>query len=99
MRDQKRVDGSRTGGILLLDEVNSIVDRDTDKAMQEVIKREFTSHTIIIVSHRLAIVREYFDTAVVFGRGRLAETGPRNALVEVEGSRFREFWLSSRYWD
>jgi len=96
VRCKQSNDGSLSGGILLLDELSSSVDRDMDRTMQEVIKREFASYTVVMVSHRLDIVLEYFDTAVVLDKGRLVERGAPNELVEVEGSRFRELWLSAK---
>ncbi|KAI0142611.1 ABC transporter type 1, transmembrane domain-containing protein [Hypoxylon sp. NC0597] len=82
------------GGILLLDEVSSSVDRDTDRAMQGIIREEFKDYTIIMVSHRLDMVLG-FDTVVVMDKGSIIETGCPHKLVEMDGSRFRELWLLS----
>ncbi len=86
------VKGGSGAGILLLDEVSSSVDRETDKAMQAVIREEFKGYTIVMVSHRLDMVME-FDRVVVMDKGEIVETGPPRELVETEGSRFRELWL------
>lgn len=80
------------GGVLLLDEVSSSVDQDTEKVMQEIINREFEGYTIVMVSHRLDMVMD-FDTVVVMDEGRIVETGPPGTLAEREGSKFREMWL------
>lgn len=80
------------GGILLLDEVSSSVDQDTEREMQKVIAHEFTGYTIVMVSHRLDVVMG-FDRVVVMDKGELVETGRPADLVEAEGSRFRELWL------
>ncbi|KAI1139479.1 P-loop containing nucleoside triphosphate hydrolase protein [Hypoxylon sp. FL0543] len=80
------------GGILLLDEVSSSVDRDTDRVMQSIIREEFKKYTIIMVSHRLDMVLG-FDTVVVMDKGSIVETGCPQTLAEVDGSRFRELWL------
>ncbi|XXG97918.1 hypothetical protein Hte_004234 [Hypoxylon texense] len=84
--------GVVTGGILLLDEVSSSVDQDTDKAMQNIIRDEFEGYTIIMVSHRLDMVLG-FDTVVVMDKGSIVETGRPQLLVETNGSKFRELWL------
>jgi ATP-binding cassette subfamily C (CFTR/MRP) protein 1 len=81
------------GGILLLDEVSSSVDQDTDRAMQTVIKEEFESYTIIMVSHRLEIVMD-FDTVVVMEKGGVVESRNPRTLVDTNGSRFKESWLA-----
>lgn len=82
-------------GILLLDEVSSSVDMDTDRTMQEIIKKEFEGYTIVMVSHRLEMVMD-FDRVIVMDKGAVVETGAPRALVEMEESRFKELWLISK---
>ncbi|KZL72491.1 ABC transporter [Colletotrichum tofieldiae] len=83
------------GGILLLDEVSSSVDRATDLAMQDIIRREFDGYTIVMVSHRLDMVLGC-DTVVVMDKGHLAEKGEPHVLKEQVGGMFRDLWNSSR---
>lgn len=80
------------GGLLLLDEVSSSVDVETDRLMQGIIQREFAGYTMVMVSHRLDMVMDFFDRVLVMDKGAVAETGSPRALVETEGSRFRELW-------
>ncbi|KAK1997544.1 ABC transporter [Colletotrichum falcatum] len=82
----------RGGGILLLDEVSSSVDHATDRLMQEIIKEEFGRYTIVMVSHRLDMVMDYFQTVIVMDQGRVIETGSPAELVDTKGSRFGELW-------
>ena len=83
------------GGILLLDELNSGVDHDTDRAMQRLIQEEFEGYTVVAVSHRLETVM-HFDTVVVMDKGRLIEIGnPRN-LAQQDGSHFKELWAMEK---
>ncbi|WYZ35872.1 hypothetical protein EsH8_X_000519 [Colletotrichum jinshuiense] len=82
----------RGGGILLLDEVSSSVDHATDLLMQEIIKEEFGPYTIVMVSHRLDMVMDFFDTVIVMDKGRVVETGSPAKLVDTAGSRFGELW-------
>jgi ATP-binding cassette subfamily C (CFTR/MRP) protein 1 len=84
--------GSCGGGILLLDEVSSSVDRETDRAIQRIIKEEFKYYTIIMVSHRLDMVMD-FDTVVVMDKGSVVEIGPPKSLIERAGSHFRQLSL------
>ncbi|ORY68183.1 ATPase-like protein [Pseudomassariella vexata] len=81
----------KSAGILLLDEVSSSVDQDTDRAMQRIIKEEFDSYTIVMVSHRLEMVMD-FDNVIVMDKGSVVEQGAPKTLVEQEGSWFRELW-------
>ncbi|AEO56572.1 hypothetical protein MYCTH_2059686 [Thermothelomyces thermophilus ATCC 42464] len=82
----------RDGGVLLLDEVSSSVDQETDEEMQRVIRAEFAAYTIVMVSHRLGMVMG-FDRVVIMDAGRIVESGRPGELVEREGSRFRELWM------
>jgi ATP-binding cassette subfamily C (CFTR/MRP) protein 1 len=82
----------KQGGLLLLDEVSSSVDRNTDREMQAIIRDEFESYTIVMVSHRLEMVMKYFDRVVVLDKGSVVEDGEPRELVEMEGSRFGELW-------
>lgn len=84
--------GATNGGILLLDEVSSSVDQETDRAMQRIIRKEFEGYTIVMVSHRLEMVMG-FDTVVVMEKGEVVETGPPKELSLRGGGRFRELWL------
>lgn len=91
MKDQS-LGGTRRGGILLLDEVSSNVDRETDRVMQGIIREEFREYTIVMVSHRLDMVMDFFDEVVVIDKGEVVETGDPRALVVQEGSRFGQLW-------
>ena len=86
-------EGEVEGGVLLLDEVSSSVDRETDEAMQRVVREEFVGYTVVMVSHRLGVVMG-FDRVVVMEKGRVVEEGRPAELVEVEGGRFRELWMA-----
>ncbi|RSL46129.1 hypothetical protein CEP54_013989 [Fusarium duplospermum] len=84
--------GLNAGGVLLLDEVSSSVDSTTDSLVQEIIKGEFSGYTIVMVSHRLDIVVEFFDSVVVLDRGRIVETGCPRELANAKGGWFNELW-------
>ncbi|KPM39618.1 ATP-binding cassette transporter abc3 [Neonectria ditissima] len=84
--------GEKCSGVLLLDEVSSSVDKVTDRAMQEIIRDEFENYTIVMVSHRLEMVMDFFDQVVVLDKGALVESGSPRELVDTPGSRFGELW-------
>jgi len=77
------------GGILLLDEVTSSVDHETERIMQETIKTEFKDYTVVAVSHRLDMIMD-FDRVVVMDKGEIVEVGNPTALAAQGGSRFGE---------
>lgn len=83
---------STSGGILLLDEVSSSVDQETDRLMQKIILEEFSDYTIIMVSHRLEMVMS-FDTVLVMDQGSVVESGDPKMLIKKEGGKFRELWM------
>lgn len=81
--------GNGNGGILLLDEVSSSVDRETERVMQMIIQAEFKDYTVIAVSHRLDMIMD-FDRVVVMDQGSVVEVGNPETLKGVPGSRFGE---------
>ncbi|KAI1662286.1 putative ABC multidrug transporter [Daldinia decipiens] len=83
--------GGTEGGVLLLDEVSSSVDRETEKVMQKVISVEFKEYTVIAISHHLDMVMDY-DRVVVMDKGEIVEVGNPTQLVKQAGTRFGELW-------
>jgi ABC-type multidrug transport system fused ATPase/permease subunit len=79
--------GGCEGGLLLLDEVSSSVDRETESLMQEIIKKEFKGYTVIAVSHRLDMIMN-FDRIIVMDTGEIVEVGNPMVLAEEADSRF-----------
>jgi ABC-type multidrug transport system fused ATPase/permease subunit len=75
------------GGILLLDEVSSSVDHETERAMQEILRTEFSNYTVIAVSHRLGMIMDY-DRVVVMDSGIIVELGIPRELAQSPGSKF-----------
>ncbi|KAH7182283.1 putative ABC multidrug transporter [Fusarium flagelliforme] len=89
-------DVSSEGGILLMDEVSSSVDRETERVMQQVIKDEFTNYTVIAITHRLDMVLD-FDTVVVMDKGKVVEKGNPRALSQDSSTRFGDLWKTSNH--
>lgn len=89
VRARNRGGGGSEGGILLLDEVSSSVDRVTERVMQEIIREEFRDYTVVAVSHRLEMIMD-FDRVVVMDTGKVVEVGNPIALAGEDGSRFGE---------
>ena len=77
------------GGILLLDEVSSNVDQETERVMQDIIRSEFRGYTVVAVSHRLDMIMD-FDKVVVMDTGEVVEVGNPMALAKEEATRFGE---------
>ncbi|TAJ97759.1 MAG: thiol reductant ABC exporter subunit CydD [Reyranella sp.] len=73
-------------GVLLLDEGTAGLDRGTEAAVADAIRRLAAGRTTLIVTHRLATVR-IADRVVFLEEGRIVEQGPR-AAVQADDGRF-----------
>ncbi|KAJ5885363.1 hypothetical protein N7495_009873 [Penicillium taxi] len=87
VRERKFGADRKLGGILILDEVSSSVDRETERIIQETIRTEFQNYTVIAVSHRLDTIMD-FDRVVVMDTGEIVEVGKPVVLAQEARSRF-----------
>jgi ABC-type multidrug transport system fused ATPase/permease subunit len=79
----------RPSQIVVLDEISSAVDRETDHLIQKVVREEFEGKTVICIAHRLSTVMD-FDQVIVLGDGKVVEYGSPRQLMDLEGGKFRE---------
>ncbi|GKZ96685.1 hypothetical protein AnigIFM59636_011200 [Aspergillus niger] len=79
--------------VLIMDEVGSSVDADTDALIHEVLQKEFEACTVIAVVHKLHTTLD-FDRFVVLDKGRIVEEGPPRELLERPGSLFKALYDS-----
>lgn len=80
----------RRPSILLLDEVTSSLDPETEAALYKTFKRLAQNRTIIHVTHRLAFARNA-DCIAVFHEGQLVEEGNHNQLLR-NSELYAELW-------
>lgn len=73
--------------ILVLDEATASVDLETDNLIQQTIRKEFKSSTIITIAHRLETIIDY-DRVVVMDDGKLVEADSPSTLLKRPDSRF-----------
>lgn len=90
-RARMQVSG-QDGGLLLLDEISSSVDHDTEIMMHDIISREFVAYTIVAVAHRLGLMVDFVDRVVVLDKGRVIEEGAPRDLLAVDGGAFRRLY-------
>jgi subfamily B ATP-binding cassette protein HlyB/CyaB len=77
--------------ILILDEATSSVDYDTELAIQRNLPEISQGRTIIIVSHRLAILQQC-DRIVVMSFGEIVEDDTHTALLRRDNGLYRHLW-------
>ncbi|KAJ2045032.1 Multidrug resistance-associated protein 1 [Coemansia sp. RSA 922] len=70
--------------IIVLDEATADVDLETDRSIQELIRKEFCDCTVLTIAHRLDTVKNS-DRIIVMDKGEIAEIGTPKELMEKDG--------------
>ncbi|PKQ68921.1 ABC transporter [Raineya orbicola] len=70
--------------ILFFDEATSALDAATERAIIENLSEYLQNKTAFIIAHRLSTVRNA-DKIIVLDKGRIAEAGSHETLVEQKG--------------
>ncbi len=70
--------------ILILDEATSHLDTESEQLVQHALQNLMNHRTVIVIAHRLSTIRRA-DKIVVLDRGRVAETGTHEELLNKGG--------------
>ena len=70
--------------MLILDEATSALDYESERAIQENMKRICEGRTVFIIAHRLSTVRNA-DRIITLDCGRIVENDHPHALLETDG--------------
>jgi ATP-binding cassette, subfamily B, bacterial len=76
--------------IVLLDEATSALDSISEQEVQRALDELLHGRTVIIAAHRLATLAAC-DRVIVLDKGRIAEDGPPDHLLQQQGV-FRDLW-------
>lgn len=86
----------RNAPILLLDEATSALDNESERAVQEALKRLQQGRTTIVVAHRLSTIVDA-DQIVVMEHGAVVEQGTHTELLSKQGVYARLYGLQSAF--
>ncbi|MBI4188609.1 MAG: ABC transporter ATP-binding protein [Chloroflexi bacterium] len=76
--------------IMILDEATSNVDTNTERIMQESLKRLSKGRTVIIIAHRLSTVT-HADRIIILEHGNIIESGNHQSLMAKQGVYYQMF--------
>jgi ATP-binding cassette, subfamily C (CFTR/MRP), member 4 len=82
--------------ILLLDEITSNIDDETDKLIQRTIKANFKDCTILTIAHRLETIIGS-DRVLLMENGEVVEFDHPEQLIDKNNGKFRMFAMQSTW--
>ncbi|WP_407524329.1 peptidase domain-containing ABC transporter [Lacibacter sp. MH-610] len=77
--------------LLLLDEATAAMDRESELFVLQLLQRLKSQMAIILITHRLHVLKSFCDRIYLLDRGSIASTGNHDTLLQSDN-------LYSRYW-
>ncbi len=74
-----------------MDEATAAIDRETDAAIQQMIRSKFEHCTVLCIAHRLHTIIDS-TKVLVMDKGVAAEFASPNELLDKEGGLFAGLW-------
>ena len=76
--------------ILIFDEATSALDYESERIIQENMRRIVQGRTVIVIAHRLSAVR-HCHRIITIEKGRIVEDGSHDELIKAKG-RYASLW-------
>jgi len=84
--------------VLILDEATSSIDTQTERLIQEAMKRVLAGRTALVIAHRLSTVVDA-DEVIVLDQGRIVERGRHIDLLARRGHYYNLYAMQFRAHD
>jgi ATP-binding cassette subfamily B multidrug efflux pump len=84
--------------VLILDEATSSIDTQTERLIQEAMKRVLAGRTALVIAHRLSTVVDA-DEVIVLDQGRIVERGRHSDLLARRGYYYNLYAMQFRAHD
>ena len=78
--------------LMILDEATANIDTETEKLIQESLKKMMNIGTTIVVAHRLSTI-QHADQIIVMRKGKIIEMGNHQELLKQKGHYFQLYKL------
>jgi ATP-binding cassette subfamily B protein len=75
---------------VLLDEATAALDSETEKHVQESLKRLSSGRTTLVIAHRLSTIKTA-NCILVLGKGEVIESGTHQELLATR-ARYAKMW-------
>ncbi|MEK4464579.1 hypothetical protein BSK62_12870 [Paenibacillus odorifer] len=82
----------RNAPILLLDEATAALDNESEKLVQQAIRKLMGDKTTLVIAHRLSTIQNA-DIILVMENGEIVESGTHDVLLAAEG-RYNDLYYS-----
>jgi ATP-binding cassette subfamily B protein len=81
--------------ILILDEPTSNIDTETEKIIQEALKKVLIGRSAIMIAHRLSTIKNA-DRILVLSHGKLVEEGTHTNLIKNKNGIYYKLYLAQK---